>query len=231
MSQALTPIEHHLRNHVQWLQVAARGPADALQGIVLTGWQRCGHAGRPVSGGWPGPLASRLGFHASRCRRGTGPALRGAAARMSRWGWATHPCSCLQALPRGRHPGVRATLPAWPHATSDPCVCPRSVAFQRPHARGPRGEKGGRCWLLRISPQFRSLATDEHLSPGQVLAAGPTLRWGEVGRGEARWPRDQGQEEHPKPERQLEAGRASDRTHKATSQTDPQDFRVATAEH
>lgn len=39
-SQALTPTEHHLRNHMQWLQVAASGPADALQGIVLTGWQR-----------------------------------------------------------------------------------------------------------------------------------------------------------------------------------------------
>lgn len=39
-SQALTPIEHHLQNHVQWLQVAAQAPASALQGIVLTGWQR-----------------------------------------------------------------------------------------------------------------------------------------------------------------------------------------------
>lgn len=42
-SQALTPIEHHLRNHMQWLQVAACGPADVLQGIVLTGWQRYDH--------------------------------------------------------------------------------------------------------------------------------------------------------------------------------------------
>ncbi|XP_039715364.1 hexosaminidase D isoform X3 [Pteropus medius] len=42
-SQALTPTEHHLRNHVQWLQVAASGPADVLQGIVLTGWQRYDH--------------------------------------------------------------------------------------------------------------------------------------------------------------------------------------------
>ncbi|XP_036078589.1 hexosaminidase D isoform X2 [Rousettus aegyptiacus] len=42
-SQALTPTEHHLRNHMQWLQVAASGPADALQGIVLTGWQRYDH--------------------------------------------------------------------------------------------------------------------------------------------------------------------------------------------
>ncbi|XP_059005589.1 hexosaminidase D isoform X4 [Mustela lutreola] len=43
VSQALTPIEHHLRNNVQWLQVAARGPVDVLQGIVLTGWQRYDH--------------------------------------------------------------------------------------------------------------------------------------------------------------------------------------------
>ncbi|XP_045840685.1 hexosaminidase D isoform X2 [Meles meles] len=43
VSQALTPIEHHLRNNVQWLQVAARGPADLLQGVVLTGWQRYDH--------------------------------------------------------------------------------------------------------------------------------------------------------------------------------------------
>ncbi|KAF6269329.1 hexosaminidase D [Rhinolophus ferrumequinum] len=43
VSQALTPIEHHLRNHRQWLQVAAHGPADTLQGIVLTGWQRYDH--------------------------------------------------------------------------------------------------------------------------------------------------------------------------------------------
>lgn len=42
-SQALTPIEHHLRNHVQWLRVAAHVPAHALQGIVLTGWQRYDH--------------------------------------------------------------------------------------------------------------------------------------------------------------------------------------------
>ncbi|XP_057357868.1 hexosaminidase D isoform X2 [Manis pentadactyla] len=42
-SQALTPIEHHLRNHMQWLQVAGGGPADMLQGIILTGWQRYDH--------------------------------------------------------------------------------------------------------------------------------------------------------------------------------------------
>ncbi|XP_066090409.1 hexosaminidase D isoform X2 [Saccopteryx bilineata] len=41
--QALPPIEYHLRNNLQWLQVAARGPADTLQGIVLTGWQRYDH--------------------------------------------------------------------------------------------------------------------------------------------------------------------------------------------
>lgn len=39
-SQALTPIEHHLRNHMQWLQVAGGGPVDMLQGIIVTGWQR-----------------------------------------------------------------------------------------------------------------------------------------------------------------------------------------------
>ncbi|XP_028376002.1 hexosaminidase D isoform X1 [Phyllostomus discolor] len=41
--QTLPPIEHHVRNNVQWLQVAACGPADALRGIVLTGWQRYDH--------------------------------------------------------------------------------------------------------------------------------------------------------------------------------------------
>ncbi|XP_037349723.1 hexosaminidase D isoform X2 [Talpa occidentalis] len=42
-SQALTPVQHHLGNHMRWLQVAASGPADTLQGIVLTGWQRYDH--------------------------------------------------------------------------------------------------------------------------------------------------------------------------------------------
>ncbi|XP_017380215.1 hexosaminidase D isoform X2 [Cebus imitator] len=42
-SQALPPVEHHLRNHAQWLQVAGSGPTDALQGIILTGWQRYDH--------------------------------------------------------------------------------------------------------------------------------------------------------------------------------------------
>ncbi|XP_057570938.1 hexosaminidase D isoform X2 [Hippopotamus amphibius kiboko] len=42
-SQALTPIEHHLRNHMQWLQVAGSMPADTLRGIILTGWQRYDH--------------------------------------------------------------------------------------------------------------------------------------------------------------------------------------------
>uniref|UniRef100_A0A8D2I1Z1 Hexosaminidase D n=1 Tax=Urocitellus parryii TaxID=9999 RepID=A0A8D2I1Z1_UROPR len=42
-SQALPHIEHHLRNHAQWLQVAGSGPADMLQGIILTGWQRYDH--------------------------------------------------------------------------------------------------------------------------------------------------------------------------------------------
>lgn len=39
-SQALPPVEHHIRNHELWLQVAGSGPKDALQGIILTGWQR-----------------------------------------------------------------------------------------------------------------------------------------------------------------------------------------------
>uniref|UniRef100_A0A8C5KSE0 Hexosaminidase D n=1 Tax=Jaculus jaculus TaxID=51337 RepID=A0A8C5KSE0_JACJA len=42
-SQTLPPVEHHLRNHVQWLQVAGSGPVDTLQGIILTGWQRYDH--------------------------------------------------------------------------------------------------------------------------------------------------------------------------------------------
>ncbi|XP_066877696.1 hexosaminidase D isoform X3 [Kogia breviceps] len=42
-SQALTPVEHHLRNHMQWLQVAGSVPVDTLQGIILTGWQRYDH--------------------------------------------------------------------------------------------------------------------------------------------------------------------------------------------
>ncbi|KAM9210787.1 hexosaminidase D [Dugong dugon] len=41
--QALTPVEHHLQNHLQWLRVARAGPAGVLQGIVLTGWQRYDH--------------------------------------------------------------------------------------------------------------------------------------------------------------------------------------------
>ncbi|XP_029401911.1 hexosaminidase D isoform X2 [Mus pahari] len=42
-SQALPPVEHHIRNHELWLQVAGSGPRDALQGIILTGWQRYDH--------------------------------------------------------------------------------------------------------------------------------------------------------------------------------------------
>ncbi|XP_059527584.1 hexosaminidase D isoform X3 [Myotis daubentonii] len=42
-SQALPPVEHHLRNNLQWLQVAAQGRKDTLQGIILTGWQRYDH--------------------------------------------------------------------------------------------------------------------------------------------------------------------------------------------
>ncbi|XP_069397954.1 hexosaminidase D isoform X4 [Ovis canadensis] len=43
VNQSLTPIEHHLRNHLQWLQVAGSVPADTLRGIILTGWQRYDH--------------------------------------------------------------------------------------------------------------------------------------------------------------------------------------------
>lgn len=42
-SQALPPVEHHIRNHELWLQVAGSGPVDTLQGIILTGWQRYDH--------------------------------------------------------------------------------------------------------------------------------------------------------------------------------------------
>ncbi|XP_069916183.1 hexosaminidase D isoform X2 [Oryctolagus cuniculus] len=42
-SRALPPIEYHLHNHTQWLQVAGSAPTDALRGIVLTGWQRYDH--------------------------------------------------------------------------------------------------------------------------------------------------------------------------------------------
>lgn len=42
-SQALPPVEYHLQNNLRWLQVAAQGQKDTLQGIVLTGWQRYDH--------------------------------------------------------------------------------------------------------------------------------------------------------------------------------------------
>ncbi|NXA83103.1 HEXDC Hexosaminidase, partial [Thryothorus ludovicianus] len=42
-NQSLTLIGHHLRNQLEWLQVASRSPADVLQGITLTGWQRYDH--------------------------------------------------------------------------------------------------------------------------------------------------------------------------------------------
>ncbi|KAM6164684.1 hexosaminidase D [Rhynchocyon petersi] len=41
--QALTSIEHHLQNHLQWLRAAQTGPAGVLEGIMLTGWQRYDH--------------------------------------------------------------------------------------------------------------------------------------------------------------------------------------------
>ncbi|NXM87150.1 HEXDC Hexosaminidase, partial [Oenanthe oenanthe] len=43
VNQSLTLIGHHLRNQLEWLQVASRSPGDALQGIALTGWQRYDH--------------------------------------------------------------------------------------------------------------------------------------------------------------------------------------------
>lgn len=44
VNQSLTLIGHHLRNQLEWLQVASRSPADVLEGIALTGWQRWGTA-------------------------------------------------------------------------------------------------------------------------------------------------------------------------------------------
>ncbi|KAF4012767.1 hypothetical protein G4228_003113 [Cervus hanglu yarkandensis] len=49
VNQSLTPIEHHLRNHLQWLQVAGSMPADTLRGIILTGWQSEGASSFPGS--------------------------------------------------------------------------------------------------------------------------------------------------------------------------------------
>ncbi|OXB54994.1 hypothetical protein ASZ78_005966 [Callipepla squamata] len=43
VNQSLTLIGHHLNNHLQWLKVASSVPADVLQGIALTGWQRYDH--------------------------------------------------------------------------------------------------------------------------------------------------------------------------------------------
>ncbi|XP_048821204.1 hexosaminidase D [Lagopus muta] len=43
VNQSLTLIGHHLKNHLQWLKVASSIPADVLQGIALTGWQRYDH--------------------------------------------------------------------------------------------------------------------------------------------------------------------------------------------
>ncbi|RLV99357.1 hypothetical protein DV515_00010012 [Chloebia gouldiae] len=43
VNQSLTLIGHHLRNQLEWLQVASRSPADVLEGIALTGWQRYDH--------------------------------------------------------------------------------------------------------------------------------------------------------------------------------------------
>ncbi|XP_075296868.1 hexosaminidase D isoform X3 [Opisthocomus hoazin] len=43
VNQSLTLIGHHLKNHLRWLQVASSSPADVLEGIALTGWQRYDH--------------------------------------------------------------------------------------------------------------------------------------------------------------------------------------------
>ncbi|KAM9222274.1 LOW QUALITY PROTEIN: hexosaminidase D [Leptosomus discolor] len=43
VNQSLTLIGHHLKNHLQWLKVASSSPADVLEGIALTGWQRYDH--------------------------------------------------------------------------------------------------------------------------------------------------------------------------------------------
>ncbi|XP_029456218.1 hexosaminidase D [Rhinatrema bivittatum] len=43
VNQSLTHIGHHVENHLRWLKVASRQPADFLQGIALTGWQRYDH--------------------------------------------------------------------------------------------------------------------------------------------------------------------------------------------
>ncbi|XP_010080716.1 PREDICTED: hexosaminidase D [Pterocles gutturalis] len=43
VNQSLTLIGHHLKNHLRWLEVARNSPADVLEGIALTGWQRYDH--------------------------------------------------------------------------------------------------------------------------------------------------------------------------------------------
>uniref|UniRef100_A0A8C3QQH5 Hexosaminidase D n=1 Tax=Cyanoderma ruficeps TaxID=181631 RepID=A0A8C3QQH5_9PASS len=43
VNQPLTLVGHHLRNQLEWLQVASRIPADVLEGIAVTGWQRYDH--------------------------------------------------------------------------------------------------------------------------------------------------------------------------------------------
>ncbi|NXT82489.1 HEXDC Hexosaminidase, partial [Zapornia atra] len=43
VNQSLTLIGHHLQNHLQWLRVASSSPADVLEGVALTGWQRYDH--------------------------------------------------------------------------------------------------------------------------------------------------------------------------------------------
>ncbi|XP_069510706.1 hexosaminidase D [Ambystoma mexicanum] len=43
VNQTITPIGHHVENHLHWLQVVNGGVADLVQGIALTGWQRYDH--------------------------------------------------------------------------------------------------------------------------------------------------------------------------------------------
>lgn len=44
INQIWTPLNHHLQNHLAWLKVIAsmsEYPSIKLDGIALTGWQRC----------------------------------------------------------------------------------------------------------------------------------------------------------------------------------------------
>ncbi|XP_008587775.1 PREDICTED: hexosaminidase D-like [Galeopterus variegatus] len=112
-SQALPPIEHHLRNHAQWLQVAGSGPADTLQGIVLTGWQRHADAGGIRSAP---AVPERRAPCRSHCTAGTSlpasplsPGSEGHPRRTHRPRWlASEPQSAPPSSPQGLQ------LDAWP---------------------------------------------------------------------------------------------------------------------